>query len=135
MAPDLPRESRSRHNFSSALRRYYQQTVFLAGQGKHLAVQYHEFPAQVNVQMSVSHPFAASDYLRATGTSGTLFRVKVEELAELAQSWISSGFERPYSIVARDATISFQSVSQRWRHGREKISRRCGLSFAPREWI
>ncbi len=43
------------------------------------------------VMLLFSSPFAASDYLRATGAPGTVHQLKVETLPELAQSWLSLG--------------------------------------------
>jgi hypothetical protein len=48
-------------------------------------------PDQKPVMLLFSSPFAASDYLRATHTAGTVRQIKVEALPELAQSWLSSG--------------------------------------------
>ena len=38
-------------------------------------------------------PFAASDYLRATGTHGKVGQLKTEMLPALAQSWLSKGVQ------------------------------------------
>ena len=40
-----------------------------------------------------SSPFATTDYLRATGTQGTVGQCRVDALRELAQSWIASGVQ------------------------------------------
>src|SRR5450631_1652342 len=48
---------------------------------------------QKPVMLLFSSPFAASDYLRASGTSGTVRQLKVDTLPESAQSWISSGLQ------------------------------------------
>jgi hypothetical protein len=48
---------------------------------------------QKPVMLLFSSPFAASDYLRATGTPGTVHQLKVETLPQLAQSWLSLGLQ------------------------------------------
>jgi hypothetical protein len=48
-------------------------------------------PDQKPVMLLFSSPFAASDYLRATCTAGTVRQIRVETLPELAQSWLSLG--------------------------------------------
>jgi hypothetical protein len=50
-------------------------------------------PDQRPVMLLFSSPFAGSDYLRATGTPGTVRQLKVEKLPESAQSWLSSGVQ------------------------------------------
>jgi hypothetical protein len=40
-----------------------------------------------------SNPFAAADYLRATGTSGTVGQFKLDDLPARAQSWLSAGVQ------------------------------------------
>ena len=45
------------------------------------------------VMLLFSSPFAASDYLRATHTSGTVGQIKVETLPKLAQSWLQAGVQ------------------------------------------
>jgi hypothetical protein len=49
---------------------------------------------QKPVMLLFSTPFAAADYLRATGTSGTVEQLKVEALPERAQLWLSAGVQR-----------------------------------------
>jgi hypothetical protein len=46
---------------------------------------------QKPVMLLFSHPFAANDYLRATGVTGTVSQLKVETLPESVQRWISLG--------------------------------------------
>ena len=48
---------------------------------------------QKPVMLLFSSPFAASDYLRATGTPGTVRQLKVETLPQSAQSWLSLGLQ------------------------------------------
>jgi hypothetical protein len=48
---------------------------------------------QKPVMLLFSSFFAASDYLRATGTSGTVRQLKVETLPVSAQSWLSLGLQ------------------------------------------
>jgi hypothetical protein len=48
---------------------------------------------QKPVMLLFSSPFAASDYLGATGTPGSVHQLKVETLPELARSWLSSGLQ------------------------------------------
>ena len=48
---------------------------------------------QEPVMLMFSSPFAAIDYLRATGTSGKVSPLKIMDLPELARSWLSRGVE------------------------------------------
>jgi hypothetical protein len=48
---------------------------------------------QKPVMLLFSSPFAANDYLRATGTPGSVGQLKVETLSELARSWLSLGLQ------------------------------------------
>ena len=48
---------------------------------------------QKPVMLLFSSPFAASDYMRATGTPGSVGQIKVEALPELARSWLSAGVQ------------------------------------------
>jgi hypothetical protein len=48
---------------------------------------------QNKVMLLFSNPFSASDYLRATGTSGTVGQFKVEGLPNLAQRWLGLGLQ------------------------------------------
>ena len=48
---------------------------------------------QKPVMLLFSTTFAATDYLRATGTNGTVRQLKVDALCQCAQSWLASGVE------------------------------------------
>ena len=45
------------------------------------------------VMLLFSSSFAATDYLRATGTPATIGQLKVEDLPKIAQSWLSLGLQ------------------------------------------
>jgi hypothetical protein len=59
----------------------------------HGLLTFQSVPDQKSVMLLFSSPFAASDYLRATGTPGAVRQLKVETLPESAQSWLSLGLQ------------------------------------------
>jgi hypothetical protein len=48
---------------------------------------------QKPVMVLFSSPFAANDYLRATGTPGTVGQLQVKALPKIAKSWFSAGVQ------------------------------------------
>ena len=51
---DLRQKSRSGHNLSSVLHQQRQEAVLLASQGKCLAVQYHQWLAQIHEEVFIT---------------------------------------------------------------------------------
>ena len=81
---------------------------------------------QPPVMLLFSTPFAASDYLRATGTQGKVGQLKAEMLPPLAQSWLSMGVQSaaldPCPRCPQYLSISLASMAKWTKEDFVKIS-------------